>query len=154
MLNYICKHCVALGENQRLKGKYYKGVIFVALRRFITRFCACVWAKAVCVPACMRKLHTLLVLMRMLPETIKWKQLRLEAGQPAAVHFSPPYVFVRNICCAPNEGWNQSKCYFPSCSFLKAAKLYWYLPDQPTLSNVTTGHQWHSQTDHLVSSVQ
>lgn len=33
-------------------------------------------------------------------------------------------------------------------------KLYWYLPDKPKLSNVTTGRRWHSQTDHLVSGVQ
>lgn len=135
-------------QNERFLGGNWEGRIFVVLQTFSMSPCECVsagmWSTAYI--ACLN-VH------------IAWNNQANTAQargsrQPAAVHFSPPYVFVKNICCAPSEGRNQSKCYISSCSILKAAKSYWYLPDQPTLSKKTTGHQWHLQTDHLVSSVR
>lgn len=145
-------------KKKRPLGEFCNGGIFVALQRFITCLCFCVFelrqcvCLSACLHACMWTLHTFLVRVAWNDE-VKTAQAWGWAACCCAL-LSTICLCQKYLLCA-EWGMKSIQVLFSQLLLLEGSKkLYWYLPDQPTLSNVTTGHQWHSQTDHLVSSVQ
>lgn len=136
----------------------YKGRRFVVLQRSIIRLHVCAGAKALCLPArlpaCERCIHYLSKCTCCLKQSSEnssgWRLGSL------LLCTSPHHMSLSKIFAVHRmrDEINPSAIFPVAPSWRRQKNCYWCLPDQPTLSNVTTGHRWHPQTDHLVSSVQ
>lgn len=159
MLNCMCKHDDALWK---MKGPWEKTIRdeYLWFCRDLSLASVPVWAKASPLFVCVC-LFANIAYIACLNVRVAWNN-QVNTAQAwgwaacCCALLSTICLCQKYLLCT-EWGMKSIQVFFflsPVVPSLRRQKSYWCLPDQPTLSNVTTRHQRHPQTDHLVSSVQ